>query len=203
MVFEQNDFTTFLMRFQAINSRTARPVAATRKLARAESPGAYGENWRAHGWCCRLRRHTSERTPNMPVRTSEFTVSSDGYCHLHDITDEVRAALRESQLHDGIACVAVVGSTAAVSTVEYEPGLLEDIPQFFEKILPSDKPYRHDETWHDGNGFSHMRSFLLKTSHTVPFSGGKLLLGTWQQIVLVDFDNRKRRRSVVVQLVGE
>jgi secondary thiamine-phosphate synthase enzyme len=122
---------------------------------------------------------------------------------LHDITDRVQDALRDSDLRDGIACVAVVGSTAAVSTVEYEPGLLKDIPDFFEKILPSDREYQHDATWHDGNGFSHMRSFLLKTSHTVPFSGGKLLLGTWQQIVLADFDNRQRQRTVVVQLVGE
>jgi len=139
----------------------------------------------------------------MPVRTSEFSVSSNGYCHLHDITQKVQDALLESSLHDGIACVAVVGSTAGVSTVEFEPGLIEDIPEFFEKILPSDRSYQHDETWHDGNGFSHMRSFLLKTSHTVPFSGGRLLLGTWQQIVLADFDNRQRERRVVVQMVGE
>lgn len=139
----------------------------------------------------------------MPVKTSEFSVSSRGYCHVHDITGNVRDALENSELQDGIACVSVVGSTAAVSTVEYEPGLLEDIPEFFEAILPSDRPYRHDETWHDGNGFSHMRSFLLKTSHTVPFSGGRLLLGTWQQIVLADFDNKPRQRNVVVQLVGE
>jgi len=139
----------------------------------------------------------------MPVKTSEFSVSSNGYCHLHDITQKVQDALLESSLRDGIACVAVVGSTAGVSTVEFEPGLMEDIPEFFEKILPSDRPYRHDETWHDGNGFSHMRSFLLKTSHTVPFSEGRLLLGTWQQIVLADFDNRQRERRVVVQLVGE
>jgi secondary thiamine-phosphate synthase enzyme len=139
----------------------------------------------------------------MPVRTSEFTVSSNGYCHLHDITQKVQEALRDSGLRDGIACVAVVGSTAGISTVEYEPGLLEDIPNFFEQILPSDRPYHHDETWHDGNGFSHMRSFLLKTSHTVPFGEGRLHLGTWQQIVLADFDNRKRERRVMVQLVGE
>ena len=139
----------------------------------------------------------------MPVKTSEFVVSSRGYCHVHDITERVQQALEDSDLRDGIACVAVVGSTAAISTVEYEPGLLKDIPEFFDKILPSDRPYHHDETWHDGNGFSHMRSFLLKTSHTLPFSGGNLMLGTWQQIVLADFDNRHRQRTVVVQLVGE
>jgi secondary thiamine-phosphate synthase enzyme len=139
----------------------------------------------------------------MPVKTYDFTVETEGYCHLEDITGEVESCLKRSGLKDGIVCVAVVGSTAAVSTVEYEPGLLKDIPEFFEKLLPSDKPYKHDDTWHDGNGFSHMRSFLLKTSHTVPFSGRKLLLGTWQQIVLADFDNGPRHRKIVVQFVGD
>ena len=139
----------------------------------------------------------------MSVKTYEFTVDSQGYCHLEDITGEVETCLKRSGLRDGIACVAVVGSTAAISTFEFEPGLRKDIPEFFEKLLPSDRPYHHDETWHDGNGFSHMRSFLLKTSHSVPFSQGRMLLGTWQQIVLADFDNRARRRKVVVQLVGE
>lgn len=139
----------------------------------------------------------------MPVRTFKFTVKSEGYCHLEDITGRVQRFLDESGLSDGIGCVAVTGSTAAISTMEYEPGLLRDIPEFYEKLLPSNRPYHHDETWHDGNGFAHMRSFLLKTSLSVPFSKGKLMLGTWQQIVLADFDNRPRNRNVVVQLVGE
>lgn len=139
----------------------------------------------------------------MPVKTAEFTVKSKGYCHLEDITGSVAGAVRDSGLTAGIACVAVVGSTAAISTVEYEPGLLQDIPEYWEKTLPSDRAYHHDNTWHDGNGFAHMRSFLLKTSHCVPFGDGQLMLGTWQQIVLADFDNRSRSRKVVVQLVGE
>jgi secondary thiamine-phosphate synthase enzyme len=139
----------------------------------------------------------------MSVQTLTFSVQSDGFCHLHDITQQVKDCLERSRLSDGIACVAVTGSTASISTIEYEPGLLQDIPEFFESLLPSDRPYHHDETWHDGNGFSHMRSFLLKTSHTVPFCKQKLMLGTWQQIVLADFDNRPRSRKVVVQLVGE
>ncbi|UCH83402.1 MAG: YjbQ family protein [Candidatus Latescibacterota bacterium] len=139
----------------------------------------------------------------MPVKTFDFTVDSQGYCHLEDITDRVSRCLTQSGLSDGIACVAVVGSTAAISTFEFEPGLRQDIPEFFEDLLPSNRPYHHDDTWHDGNGFSHMRSFLLKTSHTVPFGQGRLMLGTWQQIVLADFDNKTRRRKVVVQLVGE
>ena len=139
----------------------------------------------------------------MAVSNFEFTIKTRGYCHLEDVTDTVRDRLAESDMSDGIACIAVVGSTAGVSTIEYEPGLLKDVPEFMEKLLPSDRPYEHDNTWHDGNGFSHMRSFLLKTSLTVPFSKKQLLLGTWQQIVIADFDNRPRTRRVVVQLVGE
>ena len=139
----------------------------------------------------------------MPVKTYDFTIESQGYCHLEDITSRVQDRLAESGLSEGIACVAVTGSTAAISTVEYEPGLLKDIPEFFEKLFPADRTYHHDETWHDGNGFSHLRSFLLKTSHTIPFKDGALMRGTWQQVVVADFDNRPRSRRVVVQLVGE
>ncbi len=139
----------------------------------------------------------------MAVKTYTFIVESQGYCHLEDITSRVADCLDKSGINDGIACVAVAGSTAGISTIEYEPGLLKDIPEFFEKYLPSDKPYHHDQTWHDGNGFSHLRSFLLKTSHCIPFSGGRLMLGTWQQIVMADFDNKRRTRKVIVQLVGE
>jgi secondary thiamine-phosphate synthase enzyme len=139
----------------------------------------------------------------MAVVTSDITVDTKGFCHLEDITDRVQARVTESGLADGIACVSVVGSTAGISTIEYEPGLLEDVPEFLERLLPSAVSYHHDDTWHDGNGFAHLRSFLLKTSHVVPFSKKRLLLGTWQQIVLANFDNRPRTRSVVVQLVGE
>jgi secondary thiamine-phosphate synthase enzyme len=139
----------------------------------------------------------------MAVKTMEFEVRTRGFCQLEDVTNHVRDALAKSGLLDGIACVAVAGSTAGVSTLEYEPGLLQDVPEFMESVVPSKRRYHHDDTWQDGNGFSHVRSFLLKTSHCVPFSGGELLLGTWQQIVLADFDNRPRSRRVFVQLVGE
>jgi secondary thiamine-phosphate synthase enzyme len=133
----------------------------------------------------------------------EFTIETRGRCDLHDVTREVQRCLDASGLSDGIACVAVAGSTAAVSTLEYEPGLLKDVPELMERLVPSDRPYEHDNTWHDGNGFSHLRSFLAKTSHMVPFHEGRLVLGTWQQIVVADFDNRPRARRVVVQLLGE
>jgi secondary thiamine-phosphate synthase enzyme len=139
----------------------------------------------------------------MPVHFSEFTIDTAGFCDLHDVTERVQRCVAESGLDAGIACVAVAGSTAAVSTVEFEPGLLEDIPELMERLIPSSRAYQHDETWHDGNGFSHLRSFLAKTSHTVPFRDARLVLGTWQQIVVADFDNRPRSRRVVVQLVGE
>lgn len=139
----------------------------------------------------------------MAVKTFDFTIESRGYCHIEDITARVQECVDGSELRAGLVCVAVAGSTAAVSTVEYEPGLLKDLPRFFEELIPSDRRYHHDDTWHDGNGFAHLRSFLVKTSHTIPFSDKKLLLGTWQQVVLADFDNRPRRRKVIVQLVGD
>jgi secondary thiamine-phosphate synthase enzyme len=137
------------------------------------------------------------------VFAKEFSVSAGEGCDLVDVTSDVQACVEESGLREGIACVAVVGSTAGVSTVEFEPGLRRDVPELMERLAPSDRRYAHDDTWHDGNGFSHLRSFLLKTSHTVPFRDGRLVLGTWQQIVVANFDNRPRDRRVAVQLVGE
>jgi secondary thiamine-phosphate synthase enzyme len=139
----------------------------------------------------------------MPVRHFDFTVETGGYCHLEDVTGRVQECVERSGLKDGILCVHVVGSTAGVSTIEYEPGLRKDIEEFLERLLPAGKRYHHDDTWHDGNGFAHLRSFLMKTSLTVPFAGGRVVLGTWQQIVLADFDNRPRARRIVVQIVGE
>jgi secondary thiamine-phosphate synthase enzyme len=142
----------------------------------------------------------------MPHYRDKIRLSTSGYCDIHDITADVSGLLEKSGFNQGICCVAAVGSTAAVSTIEYEPGLLQDIPRLLESILPSGVPYEHDQTWGDGNGFSHLRSFLLKTSVTIPFNEGRLDLGTWQPRlggVFLDFDNRSRSREIVVQLVGE
>lgn len=139
----------------------------------------------------------------MNVHSHEFTVSTADGCDMHDVTERVQAALTESGLKTGIVSVSVVGSTAGVSTIEFEPGLRRDVPELMERLVPSNRPYAHDETWHDGNGFSHLRSFLTGTSFTAPFRDGRLLLGTWQQIVVVNFDNRPRERRVVVQVLGE
>ena len=139
----------------------------------------------------------------MKIKTQTFSVESKGHTDIIDITSEVKKILSDSGLTEGSALIFVPGSTAGITTIEYEPGLLSDYPAFFEKIIPSDSTYRHNETWNDGNGHSHVRASLQGSSFTVPFAGGKLLLGTWQQIILVDFDARARNRNVVVQLMGE
>ena len=120
-----------------------------------------------------------------------------------DITPRVTEELEKSELDEGLATVFVSGSTAGITTLEFESGLVKDIRDFFERIVPQGQHYFHEEAWHDGNGHSHVRSALLKTSLSVPFARRKLLLGTWQQVVLIDFDNRPRERRLVTQFVGE
>lgn len=139
----------------------------------------------------------------MTVESHELTFSSKGFCDIIEITDEVETVIGKSKIRDGMALVFVVGSTAGITTVEYESGLIKDLKELFERIIPSSKRYAHDATWGDGNGFSHVRASLLKSGETFPFKDKKLLLGTWQQIILVDFDNRSRKRHIVVQLLGE
>ena len=139
----------------------------------------------------------------MSVFRQIINLQSSGFCSIHDITSQVADIIQTSNLNQGICSISLKDSTGAVSTIEYEPGLLKDIPRLLEKIIPSNIPYEHDNTWGDGNGFSHLRSFLLKTSITISFNNGQLDLGTWQQIVFLDFDNRPRSRELIVQLVGE
>jgi secondary thiamine-phosphate synthase enzyme len=135
--------------------------------------------------------------------TDAISVATRGDADIIDLTPQVSALIRRHEFTHGQALVFVSGSTAGLTTIEYEPGLLKDLPAAFEKIAPKGAAYYHEEAWHDGNGHSHVRAALLGCSLTVPFKEGHLLLGTWQQIVLVDFDNRPRRREVVVQLTGE
>jgi len=135
--------------------------------------------------------------------TDALSLSTRGDCDIIDMTPQVSALVRKHEFAHGQALIFVSGSTAGLTTIEYEPGLLKDLPEVFEKIAPQGAHYHHEETWHDGNGHSHVRAALLGCSLTVPFKEGHLLLGTWQQIVLIDFDNRPRRREVVVQLWGE
>jgi secondary thiamine-phosphate synthase enzyme len=139
----------------------------------------------------------------MSVKTERFPLSTKGFTDIQDITLQVRTALKKVGLKEGAVTVFVSGSTAGVTTIEYEPGLLKDLPAAFEKMAPMNIRYYHDDTWGDGNGFAHVRAALLGASLVVPFENGKLLLGTWQQIVLVDFDNRSRQREIVLQFMGE
>lgn len=138
----------------------------------------------------------------MRIKTLSVNIETKGHTDIIDITDKVRNQLVESGMTEGNVLVFVPGSTAGITTIEYEPGLLHDYPAFLEKIIPSDARYKHDDTWHDGNGHAHVRAALQGASFQVPFSGGKLLLGTWQQIILIDFDNRPRSRRVIIQLTG-
>lgn len=138
----------------------------------------------------------------MKIKTESINISTKGFSDIVDITSEVQELVGRSGVKEGNALVFVPGATAGITTIEYEPGLLKDYPEFLEKIIPSDKNYYHDMTWHDGNGFSHVRASLQGASFQVPFHGGNLLLGTWQQIVLIDFDNRSRNRKIIVQIIG-
>jgi len=139
----------------------------------------------------------------MSILTDRVSVTTRGDSDILDLTDDVQALVRKHGFREGQALVFVAGSTAGLTTIEYEDGLLKDLPAAFERLAPRDMLYHHEEAYHDGNGHSHVRASLLGPSVTVPFADGKLLTGTWQQIVLVDFDNRPRKRDVVVQLSGE
>ena len=120
-----------------------------------------------------------------------------------DITDDVRQVVMQSGADNGSVLVFVPGATGALSTIEYEPGLVKDWPQLMEKLIPSREYYYHNETWHDGNGHSHLRATLVGPSLTVPFENQRLIMGTWQQIVFLEFDNKSHHRRIVVQVIGE
>ena len=132
-----------------------------------------------------------------------ISLQTRGECDVVDITSQVASQVAESGIGSGIVTVFVAGSTAGVTTIEYESGVIADLQQAWERAVPRSIPYAHDRRWGDGNGYSHVRASMLGCSLVVPFSRGKLTLGTWQQIVLVDFDNRPRSRQVVLQVMGE
>ncbi len=138
------------------------------------------------------------------VKTKRIKFKTKGNCDVVNITEEVSRAIAQSDIADGIAVVFNVGSTAGVTTTEYEPGLVNyDIAAAFEKIAPEKARYEHEETWHDDNGHSHVRASLLGPSLSVPIVDGQMTLGTWQQIILVDFDTRPRTRTIICQIVGQ
>jgi secondary thiamine-phosphate synthase enzyme len=139
----------------------------------------------------------------MAVISERFDLQTRGNNDTIDITPKVARAVERSGLQDGIATVFVPGSTGGVTTIEYESGVVQDLGDSLERLVPSDIEYRHNLRWGDGNGHAHVRASLMGPSLTVPFGGGRLMLGTWQQIVFVDFDNRSRRRELIVQIIGE
>ena len=137
------------------------------------------------------------------ISTTELSIKTKGDGDIIDITPKVQNILNDEGITNGIATVFVQHSTCGITTVEYEPGLIEDLGKLWERIAPKNIPYGHDTRWGDGNGYAHIRASLLGASLTVPFNNKRLLLGTWQQIILVDFDNRPRTRTVIVQVMGE
>lgn len=139
----------------------------------------------------------------MPVATRYLALESDGNCDIQDVTEDVRGELHSTGLKNGTVTVFVPGATGGITTVEFEGGLVKDLREMFESIAPQGRRYHHDLKWHDGNGHSHVRASLLGPSLAVPFCAGELVLGTWQQIVFIDFDVRPRSRRLVLQFVGE
>ena len=138
----------------------------------------------------------------MIVHTEHFDVRTEGHGHTLDLTREVTLWLAKIKACEGQVTVCVPGSTAAITTIEFEPGALQDLEEALERLAPSDVEYHHDRRWGDGNGFSHLRAAVLGPSVTVPVAKGHLLLGTWQQLVLVECDVRHRQRSIVLSFVG-
>ena len=139
----------------------------------------------------------------MSVLTKIITVSSNGENDIIDITRQTDEAIKASGLLDGIVAIFVSGSTASITTIEFERGLKKDFPKMLARIAPSEIEYEHDNTWHDGNGHSHVRASLIGPSLTVPFKNKSMMLGTWQQIVLLEMDTRPRERKIVLQIIGE
>lgn len=139
----------------------------------------------------------------MKIFTAKLTQKTQGFCDIIDITAKVREVIEKEKIRRGQVTLFVSGSTAALTTIENESGLVQDLKEFVEKLIPSDRKYHHDARWGDDNGFSHLRASLFGPSLAVPIENGQPLLGTWQQVVLLDFDNRPRTPEITVHLIGE
>lgn len=137
------------------------------------------------------------------IETKKITESTAGFCDIIDLTAKLKAHIQQANIRAGTATLFVSGSTAALTTIEHEPGLIQDLKEFVEKYIPSDRRYHHDDRWGDNNGFSHLRAALFGPSLAIPIVNGAPSLGTWQQVILLDFDNRPRTREIIVQLIGE
>jgi secondary thiamine-phosphate synthase enzyme len=137
------------------------------------------------------------------IQTKRITESTAGYCDVIDITPKLREAIQRENIGQGLIIAFVSGSTAALTTIEHEPGLIQDLKELVERVIPADRRYHHDERWGDDNGFSHLRASLFGPSIAIPVENGEPCLGTWQQVILLDFDNRPRTREIIVQIMGE
>ena len=139
----------------------------------------------------------------MTIVTESTTIQTKGNCDISDITSEVAEKVNESRISHGTVTLFITGSTAGITTIEYEPGLVSDFKNMWDRLIPQNIPYEHNKAWGDGNGHSHVRASMLGASLTIPFVDKSLTLGIWQQIVFVDFDNRPRSRKIVLQIMGE
>jgi secondary thiamine-phosphate synthase enzyme len=140
---------------------------------------------------------------DLNVITKDISLQSRGNCDIIDVTSQVARIVEDSEVKSGTVTLFIVGSTAGITTIEYEPNLVSDVKNMWDRVIPENIPYDHNKTWGDGNGHSHVRASTLGASLTIPFVNKQLTLGTWQQIVLVDFDNRSRSRNITVQILGE
>ena len=138
----------------------------------------------------------------MTIINEKFTVNTEGNNDIIDITKHVQNCVYQHALKDALVCISIQGSTSAVTTIEYEPGLIKDLREALERLAPTGQEYHHDEIWHDGNGYAHIRSALVGSSVNVALVDGLLNLGTWQQIILIDFDNKPRSRNITVQIIN-
>ena len=137
------------------------------------------------------------------IRTKKITETTAGFCDIVDLTAKISEHIEHAKISQGLVSVFVSGSTAGITTIENESGLVQDLKELVEKLIPSNRRYHHDDRWGDDNGFSHLRASLFGPSISIPIENGRLLLGTWQQVILLDFDNRPRTREIIVQVVGE
>ena len=137
----------------------------------------------------------------MPIINDQFTIHTQGNNDIIDITKHVQNCVYQKELKDALVCISVQGSTSAVTTIEFEKGLVQDLKEALERIAPTGVEYHHDEIWHDGNGYAHVRAALVGNSVNITLKDGLLNLGTWQQVVLLDFDNKPRSRNITVQIV--
>ena len=147
-------------------------------------------------------RFIKDRNQNMEIIRTDISFQTTGDTDIIDITPQVTEVLRNSGIRDGVVFLFISGSTAALTTIEYESGVINDLIEMIDKIAPKNIPYQHNLRWGDGNGYSHVRASLLGPSLNIPVANKKLLIGPWQQIVLLDFDNKPRERGVVIQIIG-